>query len=177
SGKHLLLTPGIYHLDAPLMVVHPNTVVLGLGMATLVPDNGTAALRIVDVDGVRVAGLLVDAGPRQSRALVDARLGNAPHSHADNPITLHDVFFRIGGASAGKAATTLEINSDDTIIDNIWAWRADHGNGVGWTVNTAANGVVVNGRNVTAYGLFVEHFQEWQTIWNGDGGPTMFYQS
>src|SRR5262245_25905053 len=177
QGKHLLLTPGIYHLSSPLTVTHENTVILGLGMATLVPDHGTAALRIVDVDGVRVAGLLVDAGPRESRVLVEVGLGNAHHSHADNPISLQDVFFRIGGPSAGKAATTLVINSDDTIVDNIWAWRADHGNGVGWTVNTAANGVVINGHNVTAYGLFVEHFQEWETIWNGDGGRTIFYQS
>ena len=31
------------------------------------------------------------------------------------------------------------------------------GNGVGWTVNTPDTGVMVNGDNVTAYGLFVEH--------------------
>ena len=176
-GKHLLLTPGIYHLEAPLVVARKNTIVLGLGMATLTPTNGTAALLIADVDGVRVAGILIDAGARKSRVLVEIGSVLSHRSHANNPISLQDVFFRIGGPGAGKAATTLIVNSDDTIIDNIWAWRADHGSGVGWTVNTAANGVVVNGDNVIAYGLFVEHFQEWQTIWNGNGGRTIFYQS
>jgi len=36
---------------------------------------------------------------------------------------------------------------------------------------------VVNGNNVIAYGLFVEHFQGFQTLWNGDGGQVYFYQS
>ena len=59
------------------------------------------------------------------------------------------------------------VNNDDTLLDNIWAWRADHRNGVGWTSNTADYGVVVNGDNVTAYGLFVEHYQKYQTVWTG----------
>jgi hypothetical protein len=176
-GKHLLLTPGIYHLDAPIVVARPNTIVLGLGMATLTPDHGTAAMLVADVDGVKIAGVIIDAGPRQSRVLLEVGSAFSRRSHATNPISLQDVFFRIGGPSAGKAATTLIVNADDTLIDNIWAWRADHGSGVGWTVNTAANGVVVNADNVTAYGLFVEHYQEWQTIWNGNGGRTIFYQS
>ncbi len=65
------------------------------------------------------------------------------------------------------------------IGDHTWIWRADHGNGgtVGWTINTARNGLVVNGDNVTFYGLFVEHYQQYQTIWNGNGGRTYFYQN
>jgi hypothetical protein len=63
------------------------------------------------------------------------------------------------------------------IIDNIWAWRADHGQGVGWTVNTAGTGVVVNGDDVTAYGLFVEHYQKYEVSWNGNGGRTYFFQN
>jgi hypothetical protein len=35
----------------------------------------------------------------------------------------------------------------------------------------------VNGNNVTTYGLFVEHHQEFQVLWNGNGGRTYFYQS
>ena len=80
------------------------------------------------------------------------------------------MFFRIGGPHVGKATVSLEVNSDHVILDDIWAWRADHGNGVGWTVNTADTGVVVNGDNVTATGLFVEHYQKFQVIWNGDDG-------
>jgi hypothetical protein len=48
---------------------------------------------------------------------------------------------------------------------------------VGWTVNTADHGLVVNGDRVTALGLFVEHYQKEQVLWNGTGGQTVFYQS
>ena len=70
-----------------------------------------------------------------------------------------------------------EINANDTIIDHTWIWRADHGAGVGWDQNLSANGLVVNGNNVTAYGLFVEHHQQFQVLWNGNAGRTYFYQS
>jgi hypothetical protein len=71
----------------------------------------------------------------------------------------------------------VTINSDDVFIDNAWLWRADHGTGVGWGINVANNGLIVNGANVTAYGLFVEHFEQYQTLWNGEGGKVYFYQS
>lgn len=176
-GKHLLLSPGVYHLDRPLHVWRKNTIVLGLGMPSLAPDTGQAALKIEDVDGVRVAGVLVDAGARESETLVEVGRRFSFGDHSDNPISLQDVFFRIGGPWAGKAKTSLVVNSDDTILENIWAWRGDHGNGIGWNVNTAGTGVVVNGDDVTAYGLFVEHYQKYQTIWNGQNGRTIFYQS
>jgi hypothetical protein len=77
----------------------------------------------------------------------------------------------------GRAVVDLRINSNDTIIDHTWIWRADHGSGVGWNLNTSANGIVVNGNRVTAYGLFVEHHQQYQVLWNGNAGRTYFYQS
>lgn len=176
-GRHLLLTPGVYHLDRALRVKRPDTVVLGLGMPSLAPITGDAALRIEDVDGVRIAGVLVDAGPQESEVLVEVGKRYSHRSHATNPISLQDVFFRIGGPGVGRAVTSLVVNSRHTIADNIWAWRGDHGNGIGWTSNTADTGVVVNGDDVTAYGLFVEHYQRDQTIWNGERGRTVFYQS
>jgi hypothetical protein len=128
-------------------------------------------------DGIALAGLLFDAGPETSPVLL--QIGPKPNaiSHAANPISLHDIFFRDGGAGAGRAKVNLEINSNDTIVDHTWIWRADHGSGVGWNLNTSANGLVVNGNNVTIYGLFVEHHQEFQVLWNGNGGRTYFYQS
>jgi hypothetical protein len=36
---------------------------------------------------------------------------------------------------------------------------------------------VVNGSDVTIYGLFVEHHQQYQTLWNGNRGRLYFYQS
>jgi hypothetical protein len=61
--------------------------------------------------------------------------------------------------------------------DNFWLWRADHGRGVGWDVNKNVTGLIVNGNTVTLYGLFVEHCQGYQTLWNGNGGRVYFYQS
>src|SRR5438067_3374570 len=176
SGKDLILTPGIYHLNQTIEVTHPDTVVLGLGFPTLIPDNGNVAMRAVNAQGDLVSGLLFDAGAQSSKTLLQLGSGHEPSSASD-PSMLSDVFFRIGGAAAGKATTALTVNSDNAILDDIWAWRADHGNGVGWTVNTSDTGVVVNGDDVTAYGLFVEHFQKYEVIWNGDGGTDVFFQN
>jgi hypothetical protein len=176
-GKNLLLTPGIYDLTEPVRVTHANTVVMGLGFATLRPVNGTAAMTTADADGIIIAGILFDAGPTQSPVLLEVGPNQSHANHDRNPISLHDVFFRVGGAGVGRTIVNLQINSNDTIIDHTWIWRADHGANVGWDANTSANGLVVNGNNVTAYGLFVEHHQRFQVLWNGNGGRTYFYQS
>ncbi|GAA1950682.1 RICIN domain-containing protein [Kitasatospora viridis] len=179
SGLDLLVTPGVYHLDQPLDITRPDTVVLGLGMATLVPDNGVTAITTADVDGIDIAGLIVSAGTTNSSALVRIGPAGATADHSGDPTVLQDVFFRVGGDVAGRATQSLVVNSADTIGDDLWIWRADHGNDgtVGWTTNTAANGLVVNGADVTMYGLAVEHYQQYQTLWNGNGGRTYFYQS
>jgi hypothetical protein len=177
KGKSLILAPGIYNLSEAIRVTRPNTVVLGLGFATLKPVNGTAAVTLADVDGITIAGLLFDAAETKSPVLLQVGPVGSHASHAANPICLYDVFFRVGGAGVGRTAANLVINSNNTIVDHTWIWRADHGAGVGWTSNTSANGLVVNGNDVTVYGLFVEHHQEYQVLWNGNGGRTYFYQS
>jgi hypothetical protein len=176
-GKHLLLTPGTYNLDEPLRVTHPNTVVFGLGFATLHPTHGNAALTTADADGIILAGLLIDAGEQLSPVLVQIGPHASSARHQKNPISLSDIFFRVGGAGIGRAGINLEINTNDTLVDHTWIWRADHGTGVGWDKNLSNNGLVVNGNNVTVYGLFVEHHQQFQVLWNGNHGRTYFYQS
>jgi len=177
-GKNLILTPGVYDLKAPILVTRPNTIVLGLGFPTLVPQNGTAAMQVLGVPGVKLSGMIFDAGPKNSPVLLQvggplaARTGSAT-----DPTLVQDVFFRIGGATAGSATDSLVVNSSDVILDDIWAWRADHGAGVGWTSNTADTGLIVNGNNVTAYGLAAEHFQKNEVIWNGQGGEDIFFQN
>lgn len=176
-GQNLIFTPGIYAVDQTIKVKRADTVVLGLGFPTLVPQNGVVPMTIADVPGVDIAGLIFDAGSVNSPVLLQVGTPHAHKSNPNNPTALQDVFFRIGGAAAGKATVSLEVNSDNVILDDIWAWRADHGNGVGWTVNTADTGVIVNGDNVTAYGLFVEHYQKYEVIWNGKGGTVIFFQN
>jgi hypothetical protein len=177
QGRHLLITPGVYHLSEALHVTRPDTVVLGLGLATLIPDNGVSAVKVDDVDGVKLAGFLVDAGTANSPSLVEIGPAGSTANHGADPTSLHDVFFRIGGAGVGKATNTLVVNSNNVIGDHMWLWRADHGTGVGWTVNTADQGLVVNGNDVTMYGLFVEHFQKYQVTWTGERGKTYFFQN
>jgi hypothetical protein len=170
KGRHLLLTPGIYELADAIKVTRPGTIVMGLGFATLKPIKGRAAMTVADVDGVTIAGLL-------SPVLLEVGAEGSKAHHIKSPTLLADVFFRVGGAGIGKAKVSLAINSSDVIVDHTWIWRADHGAGVGWESNTGANGMVVAGNNVTAYGLFVEHYQEYQVLWKGNGGRTYFYQS
>jgi len=179
AGRNLILTPGVYHLDQPIVVSRPGTVVLGQGFATLVPQAGNAAMIVAPDTGVKVSGLIVDAGPVNSPVLVS--VGNplpSPGAAAD-PDLIQDVFFRIGGAETTDVGATVSLldNAQNSIIDDVWAWRADHGNVVGWTQNTAATGVVVTGDDVTAYGLAVEHYQKNEVIWSGQGGTDIFFQN
>jgi Pectate lyase superfamily protein len=176
-GQNLLFTPGVYHVDRTITVKRPDTVVLGLGFPTLVPDDGVVTMDVADVPGVKLSGLLFDAGPVSSPVLLQVGTPHAHKSDPGDPTSIQDVFFRIGGATPGRATTSLIVNSDDVLLDDIWAWRADHGNGVGWTANTADTGVVVNGDDVTAYGLFVEHYQKYEVIWNGQNGRVIFFQN
>lgn len=183
GGKHLLLTPGVYDIDRSIRVKRPDTVVLGLGHATLTAVDGSTPLDVAEVPGVIVAGVTVDAGPEESPVLM--RVGRADGTSkgsAENRTTLSDVYFRVGGPHVGKADTALEVNSDHVLIDHTWVWRADHGvegltDTERWNTNIGRTGVVVNGDHVTANGLFVEHFQQHNTVWNGDDGTTILYQS
>jgi hypothetical protein len=186
KGMNLIFTPGVYNVDKTIKVKRAETIVLGLGMATLEAQNGVVPMTVADVPGVKISGLIFDAGPVNSPFLLQigsehANTGkgkfHAGWSDPKDPSALHDVFFRIGGPHLGKATVSLEVNSDNVILDDTWVWRADHGDGVGWDLNTADTGVVVNGDNVIAYGLFVEHFQKYEVIWNGEKGKTIMFQN
>ncbi|MER5515619.1 discoidin domain-containing protein [Streptomyces sp. NPDC002763] len=177
QGLNLLFTPGIYHLDQTINVTRANTVVLGLGLATLVPDNGVDAMHVADVDGVKLAGFLIDAGAANSDTLLRIGDPGSTADHSANPTTMQDVFVRIGGAGPGLATNSVVVNSNNVIIDHTWIWRADHGSGVGWDTNRADYGLRVNGNDVLATGLFVEHFNKYDVYWNGERGRTIFFQN
>src|SRR6266542_3704478 len=144
SGRNLLLTPGVYHLDQSIAVTRPDTVVLGLGFPTLIPTNGNAAMSTASAKGILSSGVIFDAGLITSPVLLQVGSGHArSDNEASDPSALSDVFFRIGGAEPGSATTSL----------------------------------IVNSNNVTAYGLFVEHYQKYETIWNGNRGTDIFFQN
>ena len=180
TGKNLILTPGVYKLESSIAIARPDTIVLGLGFPSLVPQYGDAAMQVDAEYGVIVSDIIFDAGPENSPVLlkVGKQHGKGErNASAADPSSLYDLSFRIGGAAPGSASVSLIVNSDNAILDDICAWRADHGEGLGWDRNKADTGLIVNGTNVTAYGLFVEHYQKHEVIWNGEGGAEIFFQN
>ena len=177
DGKHIIFTPGTYRLNEPLHVVKANTILLGLGVPALKAMAGQPAISVADVDGVTIAGLIVDAGAVNSPCLLELGPNGSSSDHSANPTFLYDLTVRTAGPAAGRNDTGILINSRHVVTDNIWIWRADHGNGVGWKRNPTKHGLVVNGDNVTCYGLFNEHHEQYQTLWNGNGGQVYMYQS
>ena len=177
SGLNLILTPGIYHLTNSILVTQPDTIVLGLGFPTLIPTNRNPAMVISDVNGVKVSSIIFDAGTTASPSLLQVGAATSSVDHSADPIFLYDICSRVGGQFVGTTTNCVTINANNVIGDNFWLWRADHGTGVGWTANPSQNGLVVNGNNVTIYGLFNEHHEQYQTVWNGNWGRVYFYQS
>jgi len=176
EGKNLLFTPGIYQLDDSVIVKRAGTIVYGLGHATLIPVKGKPAMIVEAEEDVVVAGLTFDAAPERTETLLRVGIAGKHGGSAARPVTLHDIFCRVGGHAAGATERMVEIRLDHVIGDHLWLWRADHGKGVGWETNPNATGLLVEGDGVTMYGLFVEHTQAQQTIWNGEDGRTYFYQ-
>ncbi len=192
-GKNLLLTPGVYDVDRSLVIRRDDTVVLGMGQATLTAVDGAVPVVVrPEATGVVVAGVTIDAGTRLSPTLMHiagrpGRSGDRRPAAEAPTTTLNDVYFRVGGPHIGKADISLLIDADDVLIDHAWVWRADHGiegftaGTVGdtdrWTTNIGRIGLIVNGDRVSATGLFVEHFQEHNTIWEGEDGHVVLYQN
>ncbi len=177
KGKHILFTPGVYTLDDTLRITKADTILLGLGVPSLIPKKGLPIVSVADVDGVKIAGLILDAGPVKSPTLLEVGPRGSKADHSADPTFLYDLTVRTGGPTAGKNDVGVEINSNHVVADQLWIWRADHGDGVGWTTNPTKSGLVVNGNDVTVYGLFNEHHEEYQTLWNGNGGRVYMYQS
>jgi len=180
-GKDLLITPGVYHLPSTIHVLWPDTKIVGLGFPTLVPTRGNVTMDALPVPGVNITGVIFDAGPVTSPTLLD--LSGLPgvaglKAYTSDPTSIDDVFFRVGGESAGSVKTAFVDDAGDSIIDDVWSWRADHGAGAGtWAGDPADTGVVVGGDDVTAYGLAVEHFQKYETVWTGQHGTLIFFQN
>jgi hypothetical protein len=180
QGKNLILTPGIYVVNTPILVQRPKTVVLGLGMATLQAQNGTICLKTADADGITIANILYEAGSGgDSPVLLQVGDSGNTADHTANPPFVFDLFARCGGSVAGTTKIGAIFNSNNTVLDHSWIWRADHGAGAGWNTDssTIRNGLFINGNNCITYGQMVEHWQKNNTVWNGDNGQQYFYQN
>ena len=160
---------------------------LGLGLATLIAANGLPAVAVANVDGVRVAGVLLQAGAKPTSTLLQWGAGSHV-GDAANPGVLSDVFARVGGpdVTSVQATSMIEINSSHVIGDNLWLWRADHAvspDDKDLTIlvrdgdNPCTHGLRVYGDDVTMYGAAVEHTLGDLTQWYGERGRSYFYQS
>jgi len=182
QGLHVILTGGNYQLETSINVTRDNTVILGIGFPTLTPTNGNPAIEVGDANGVRVGGILVEAGKQTSQTLVE---WGATTNFGDpaNPGFMYDLYARVGGTNNPQqyqvsANSCLTINHKYAVLDNTWLWRADHGvsGQVKNSDNPSSNGFVVNGDFVTTYGLAVEHHLKDGVVWNGESGEVYFYQ-
>jgi hypothetical protein len=178
-GDDLILTPGVYDWGTTINVPDANTKIIGLGFPTLIPTNGQTTMTVADVAGVNISGVMFDAGTGgQSPSLLTVGVAGSTANYSSNPVTLDDIFFRVGGAETGSATDSLIDNSNYSIISDMWAWRADHGaTAVGWTDNVGDTGLVVNGNDVSAQGLAVEHYEQTEVEWYGQGGSVYFFQN
>lgn len=125
---------------------------------------------------------------------------------ASNPGLLSDIFTRVGGSNPDRTVKTdamVRIFSGNVVGDNLWLWRADHVklrpgeepndpnfplyHQVGWELEEdgerklideciCKNALVVEGNDVSIYGLFAEHTIEDQMIWKGENGNVSFFQ-
>lgn len=177
NNQYILFTPGIYHIDETLNVVKDESIIVGLGYATLSSEKDLDTLMSVKSKHNKISSLLFQNNAKISNYLV---LEN--NDEVTSNSLLSDLFFRVGGQATNITSvdTCLTINQDKVIGDNFWIWRADHGtdkNYIGFDKNYAKNGIIINGDDVTCHALMVEHFYQYQTIWNGENGKMVFYQS
>lgn len=130
QGLHVVMQPGNYYLSDSIKVNKANAVVLGIGMATLISNTGKPCIEVGNVEGVRIAGVLLQAGTHKAPTLL--KWGSSKNNgNAQNPGVASDVFARVGGRNNPHSGQTsadsmIEINSGNVIVDNTWLWRADH---------------------------------------------------
>lgn len=178
-----MLQPGIYYLEDAIKVQFDNTVIFGMGLATLVPYNGTACIEVGNFEGVRISGVLLEASTAGSQHLL--RFGEPGfEGNPQNPGLLADVFARAGrfyptSTQYVSADVFVEVNAKHTIIDDVWLWRGDHDyyGLVYYGRNPVQHGLVVNAEDVHGYGLAVEHTVADLLVWNANNGHAYFFQS
>lgn len=205
QGKDVVLSPGIYHLEAPIEMKRSDQVLLGLGMATLVaPVDGSPCIQVASkLEGVRVAGIMFEASKLSEKRTnvasfiewgMESVTGVQDPGNPLNPGVMSDIFCRVGGSSLDRSVSTdvmVRVHSGHVLGDNLWLWRADHVElgehelpnfpplGYHQTLEgevPVKTGLEVNGDNVTIHGLAVEHTTEHQVIWRGENGKVHFYQ-
>ncbi len=197
AGKNIIFMPGVYSLEDTIIVpsTAKNTIILGVGLPTLVCSKGVSCMSIQAEQGVELAGVVFEAGYINTPTLLEVGTEKNSNDNSANPNFLYDVYARIAETQLSSRTKTIRqtttavvINTNNVVGDNLWIWRGDHDKASGtdpnpaknlvtWEQNVAQHGLIVNGDEVAIYGLAVEHFRDYQTLWYGDKGQVYFYQS
>ena len=154
-----------------------------MGYPTLISMNGNVLIEVVDnVEGVRISGILLQAGPQNSSSLLQFDTSKGSGNGGYN--FLYDTWARVGGPNNQWTDEVMTqkmvvINSNNVVMDNSWLWRADHDiTGNVYSLNNPVDtGLQVNGNNVLAYSLKVEHTLANMVEWFGDNGTLYMFQS
>jgi len=197
KGGHVVFAPGVYALPAALRVVG-GTVLLGLGLATLLAAADGAIACAAAPNAARVGGFLLEATPACQTYLCDWSVPARSRRRAAAPdySFLYDIYCRVGGAADPAVSPIsipgmMRIGCDATVFDNIWLWVADHGMGIPadvrdctgdwaalWKSMQCPTCLVVTGNDVVGYGLAAEHATGGDLVtWSGNGGGVFFFQS
>src|SRR4051794_14031860 len=184
AGKHILLNPGTYVLNAPVTVAQPDKVVFGLGDPILRADN-TATIVVKDsAPGTVLGGFNADGRPFSATDLGavpfaenQVVIGDTPHGAGSktNPTSLNDI------SSVSGAKTDVLVNQDYVVM-NQGQIQSNNNSGNGytttnWLAESSNYGMVVNGDHVMWQGIWLEHFKKTQVTWNGEDGQVLFFQN
>ncbi|CAI2360070.1 unnamed protein product [Moneuplotes crassus] len=186
GAKGVIVEPGIYHLEGTL-IVPDNKVFVGLGLPTFVCQSTSGRCMETGSEGVHIQGMTFDAGVNgkySDKSNILLTVGDHGNGVSDNPSMLQDVYCRATRSDSKQATpqafACIEVKADHTIGENLWLWRGDHDIQsplIPYDVNVCEHGLIVRGDNVKMFGLFVEHFNNYQTVWYGKNGEIRFYQS
>ena len=183
DGKRaLLLTPAIYSLTSSIDITAKGFVVIGIGFPTLVATAGHSALRVI-ADGVRVSGVLLEAGTGLDDGPTAPLLRWAGSGGVGNDVFTRSGAFRYtaprkASCKRTRADVHVALDGNGITLDNTWAWHADHDDCEGRSdTSYSQHGLVVTGADVTAIGLQVEHQMEDLVVWTGEGGQVYMFQA
>ena len=167
----IIFSPGRYKIDTTINL--SGQLLFGLGLPVLTSTKNNT---IISGYG-KICGIIFDAGGQGSQVLVDLNDSNQSY--------LWDIICRVGGGdnhdNIYSVDTMLHIGGDNSVLDNVWCWVADHYADdnlyVGWDKAICQIGVHVTGNNVSAYGLFAEHTRNRNVLWEGNNGEVYMFQS
>lgn len=170
----IIFSPGRYNIDSPINL--SGQLLFGLGVPIL---RSTKDNCIVSGYG-KICGIVFDADSTGNGTNVLVDLNDKTH-----PSYLWDTYFRVGGGTNNNDKyfidTMLHIGGDNSILDNVWCWVADHyaddNTSVGFDKAKCKIGLHVSGDNVIAYGVFAEHTFNRNVLWTGDKGQVYMFQS